>query len=166
MVACEAKTGKAKYFDKSDLKQDNYDIFMASSCIPYVCLPYMVYGEPYYDGALADPVPLEKAFALGCDKVVLVLTLPIDTKRNAKQDKFLADRIRKNYPLAADKLEHRAELYNSCIIQAREFQRDGKLLVISPDDTCGVSTLSRNKNNLISLYHKGYKDGEKIQFFL
>ncbi len=93
-------------------------------------------------------------------------TLPVGTERNAKQDKFLANRIRKNYPLAADKLEHRAELYNSCIVQARKYQRDGKLLVISPDDTCGVNTLSRNQNNLISLYHKGYKDGEKINLFL
>lgn len=87
-------------------------------------------------------------------------------KDDLKQDKFLSDRIRKNYPLAADKLEHRAELYNSCIIDARKYQRDGKLLIISPDDTCGVSTLSRNKNNLISLYQKRYKNGEKITLFL
>lgn len=166
VVACEAKTGEPKYFDKNDLAQDNYDIFKASSSIPYVCPPYMIYDEPYYDGALADPVPLDKAFEMGCDKIVLILTLPVDTERSAKQDKILANRIRKNYPLAADKLEHRAELYNSCIAQARNYQRDGKLLIISPDDTCGVSTLSRNKDNLISLYRKGYKNGEKIHFFL
>lgn len=166
VVASEAETGKPKYFDKTDLQQDNYDIFKASSAIPYVCPPFIINGTPYYDGALADPVPVEKAFQLGCDKLVLILTLPMEKERNSKQDKFLADRIRKNYPLAADKLEHRADLYNSCIVEARKYQHDGKLLVISPDDTCGVSTLSRNQNNLISLYKKGYKDGEKIKFFL
>lgn len=166
VVASEAETGNPKYFDKDDLKQDNYDILKASSAIPYVCPPYIINGTSYYDGALTDPVPIKKAFEMGCDKVVLILTLPIEKQRNSKQDKFLSDRIRKNYPLAADKLEHRAELYNSCIIDARKYQRDGKLLIISPDDTCGVSTLSRNKNNLISLYQKGYKDGEKITLFL
>lgn len=132
----------------------------------FVGLDYIYGTLSNSDGALADPVPLDKAFEMGCDKIVLILTLPVGTERNAKQDKFLANCIRKNYPLAADKLEHRAELYNSCIVQARKYQRDGKLLVISPDDTCGVSTLSRNQNNLISLYHKGYKDGEKINLFL
>ena len=36
VVATNALTGEAKYFDKSDLAQDNYDIFKASSAIPFV----------------------------------------------------------------------------------------------------------------------------------
>jgi len=166
VVASEAETGNPRYFDKSDLRQDNYDIFKASSCIPFVCPPYIINGTPYYDGALSDPVPIEKALEMGCDKVVLVLTLPVERERNAKQDNFLANRIQKKYPIAAQKLKQRAELYNTSIKKAKELEKEGKVLIISPDDTCGVSTLSTNQNNLISLYKKGYKDGEKITSFL
>ena len=36
----------------------------------------MIQGVPYYDGALGDPVPVEKAFQLGCERVVMILTKP------------------------------------------------------------------------------------------
>lgn len=56
----------------------DYSILKASSAIPFVCRPYDVDGVPYYDGALDDPVPVEKAFQPGCDKVVVILSRPKD----------------------------------------------------------------------------------------
>lgn len=76
IVATEARTGKPRYFTKADLRQDDYRPLMASCCIPVVDQPYFMDGVPYYDGGLADPVPLEKAFALGCDRVAVILTKP------------------------------------------------------------------------------------------
>lgn len=72
-VATNAITGEVRYFDKSDFAQDNYDIIKASCSIPLICPPYIIKGTPYYDGALSDPIPVEKAFSMGCDKVVLIL---------------------------------------------------------------------------------------------
>lgn len=63
VVATNAETGEVKYFDKGDMKQDCYDILKASSAIPFVCHPYSVESIPYYDGALSDPAPIEKAFS-------------------------------------------------------------------------------------------------------
>lgn len=166
VIATNAETGNAHYFQKRKMKRNHYDAFKASSAIPYVCPPYVIDGVPYFDGALSDPVPIEKAFSWGCDKVVLILSLPVDTIRDNKQDTFLAKRIQRKYPLAAKKLEKRAEVYNSCVQLAKEYEKEGKLLIIAPDDTCGVSTLSRNQDDLIALYYKGYKDGEKVINFI
>lgn len=166
VVATEAISGDAKYFTKDDMQENQYDIFKASSCIPFVCPPYIINDTLYYDGALADPVPIQKAFELGCDKVVLLLTLPIDTIRNSKQDITLANRIRKKYPVSADKLKHRSQLYNENVLLAQNYEKEGKVFIIAPDDTCGVGTLSRNQSDLISLYYKGYKDGKKIHNFI
>lgn len=165
-VATEAETGRAKYFDKSYLRQDNYDIFKASSAIPFVCKPYEIGGIAYYDGALADPVPIQKAFDMGCDRVVLLLTLPLDTKRSQEQDIKLAKRIRRKYPIAADRLEQRALRYMDGINYARRCELSGKLLIVAPDDTCGVSTLCREPEALLRLYDKGRQDGRKILDFL
>ena len=165
-VATEAETGRAKYFDKSYLQQDNYDIFKASSAIPFVCKPYEIGGIAYYDGALADPVPIQKAFDMGCDRVVLLLTLPLDTKRSQEQDIKLAKRIRRKYPIAADRLEQRALRYMDDINYARRCELTGKLLIVAPDDTCGVSTLCREPEALLRLYDKGRQDGRKILDFL
>ncbi len=165
-VATEAETGNATYFDKSDIAQDDYSVLKASSAIPFVCHPYAVGETLYYDGALGDTVPVEKAFQLGCDKVVLLLTLPKDTVRTSKTDRKLAARIRKKYPLAAEKLEQRAEHYNEGIALAKKLAAEGKVLIVAPDDTCGVSTLSRDADALRRLYEKGYQDGKNISDFL
>lgn len=166
VVATEAETGKARYFEKRDIAQDDYGIMKASSAIPFVCRPYEVRGVPYYDGALADPIPIEKAFEMGCDKVVLLLTLPADTVRSSDKDRRLARGIRNRYPLSAAALEQRAQRYNEGVALARRYAEQGKVLIVAPDDTCGVSTLKRNADNMRKLYEKGYRDGVKIVPFL
>lgn len=165
-VATNAKTGEAKYFGKDDLHQDDYSVLKASSAIPFVCHPYEVCGIPYYDGALGNTVPIQKAFELGCDKVVLILTKPKDVRRTPKKDKLLAGRIQRKYPLAAEKLRHRADQYNQGIALAKEYEKNGQVLIIAPDDTCGVDTLTKDQDALKRFYDKGYRDAGAIESFL
>ncbi len=166
VVATDAVTGRAKYFDKSDIVQDDYGIMKASSAIPFVCRPYEINGVPYFDGALGDPVPVAKAFELGCDRVILILTKPEAEIRSPKNDEKVADRIRKKYPAAADSLCKRAERYNEGVALAQKYAREGKALILSPDDTCGVDTLKKSRRSLLRLYDKGYGDALKIPEFL
>ncbi len=166
VVATNALTGESKYFDKGDIRQDDYSVMKASSSIPFVCKPYEVRGLPYYDGALGDPVPVEKAFRLGCDRVVVILTKPEHVLRTPKKDEKLAAFIRKKYPAAAEKLCKRARLYNEEVALAKEYAGQGKALIIAPDDTCGVDTLTKDREALHRLYEKGYADGKKIKDYL
>ena len=166
VVATDAQMGQAKYFGKEDIRQDDYDIFKASSSIPFVCKPYEIQGVPYYDGALSDPVPVEKAFQLGCDRVVVILTKPEQELRTPERDEKVAARIRKKYPFAAEKLCQRAQHYSESVALSQEYAKHGKALIISPDDTCGVDTLKKDKSSLKRLYEKGYGDGARITSFL
>ena len=137
-----------------------------TGAIPFVCPPYPIDGKLYYDGALGDPVPVEKAFQLGCDRVVVLLTKPEKELRNSKKDEKLAGGIRRRYPAAAERLCQRAQKYNSSVALVQEYVRQGKALIVAPDDTCGVDTLKKDKKALHKLYEKGYKDGRKIADFL
>ncbi len=166
VVATEAETGKTKYFEKGDISQDNYDVMKASCAIPFVCHPYPVGETFYFDGALADPVPVQKAFALGCDKVIVLLTKPESEIRTSEKDERMAHLIRRHYPEAAKQLCQRANLYNAGVAAAKEYALEGKALIVAPDDTCGVRTLTRDKTALDRLYQKGYVDGKKIEAFL
>lgn len=165
-VATNAQTGAAKYFDKNDLHQDDYSVLKASSAIPFVCHPYAVDGTLYYDGALGDTVPIEKAFACGCDRVVLILTKPRDLIRVPGTDGKFAKRIQKKYPLSADRLRQRAQQYNLGVAKAKEYEAQGRVLIVAPDDTCGVDTLTKDRDALKRFYEKGYRDAEKIGSFL
>ncbi len=166
VVAAQAETGQTRYFTKADISQDHYDIFKASCSIPFVCKPYVIDGEPFFDGALADPVPVEKAFCLGCDRVVLLLTRPEGVLRTPDRDQKLAAHIRKHYPKAADALEQRAQRYNDGVALAQRYAAQGRALILSPDDTCGVSTLSRDAEDMRRLYDKGYQDAQQLPAFL
>lgn len=166
IVATDARTGRVKYFDKGDIKQDRYDILKASSAIPFVCHPYDVEGIPYFDGALGDPVPVQKAFDCGCEKTVVILTKPERELRTSNQDEKFARRIQKKYPEAAKALRERARRYNEGVMIASEYAKKGCALIVSPDDTCGVDTLTRDKEAMDRLYEKGYQDAEKIHHFI
>ena len=165
VIATDAQTGEAAYFDKSYLAQDSYDPLKASSSIPFFNKPYIINGKPYYDGALGNPVPVAKAFELGCDCIVLILTKPADKPREVGSDAKIAKRIQKKYPQAAEQLCLRAEHYNEGVALAKEYAAQGKLIIVSPDDTCGVDTLHKDKQSLQKLYDKGYADGQAIKEF-
>lgn len=165
VVACNAVTGETKYFDRRDIKRDCYDVLKASSTLPVVNQPYVVDGVPYYDGGLADPVPVEKAFADGCDKVVLLLSRPLDFVRVPDKDEKVAKRIRKKYPKAANELSLRYKKYNDSVALAKKYAEQGKVLILAPDDCLGVDTLTKDKEKIAKLYQKGIEDGKRIQAF-
>ena len=166
VVATDALTGLPRYFSKQDIKCNDYAPMKASCAIPVVCHPYEVEGRKYFDGALSDPVPVQKAFDMGCDKVVLLLTKPRNFRRNPDRDEKVARLLEESYPEAAQALRGRAKRYNEEVSMAKLLAPTGKVLIVAPDDTCGVGTLTRDPELLHELYSKGYADGIKIREFL
>ena len=165
-IATDAVTGKAHYFGKKDIWRDHFDVFKASSAIPVACRPVSIQGRRYFDGALSDTIPIDLAFEKGCDRVVLLLTKPKNIRRRSGHDNDLARLISLRYPKAAENLSERAGRYNAGVYRAMKYAREGKLLIVAPDNTCGVSTLTRDRNALGKLYDKGYHDAEAIGDFI
>lgn len=166
VVATVAETGHARYFNKNDMTQDDYSILKASSALPVVCRPYAIDGRLYFDGALGDAVPVRKAFEEGCDKVVVILTRPEHILRSSERDEKIARRLRRKYPQAAERLRLKAEQYNRSVMLAQSYAKQGKAIIIAPDDISGVDTISKNKEALQRMYQKGYHDAEMIKAFL
>ena len=164
-VATNALTGEAKYFEIGDYTQDDYSVLKASCSLPVVCKPYFIGGVPYYDGGVSDPVPLEKAFADGCEKAVLILTKPIETSSASSRNSAAAKILKNKYPNTSAALMKMAEKYETCVKKALELQQQGKVLIIAPDNTCGMSTLTKDKAKIDAMYRKGYSDAEKIKNF-
>ena len=86
VVACNALDGSTKYFDKSDIGFDQMDPVKASSAVPVACKPYVIDDVPYYDGGIADPVPVQKALDDGNERAVLILTRLKDVLREQRKD--------------------------------------------------------------------------------
>ena len=165
-VATDAATGKPLYFPKESLRKGDLRVLEASSALPVACRPIELGGSLCYDGGITDPIPYMKAFEMGADKVVAILTKPRHFHREPGKDRWIADAISRKYPEAGRAMALRAETYNRQLDGMERYEKEGRLLAIAPDDTCGVTTLRHRHDDIMRLYGKGYKDAERIMPFL
>ena len=60
----------------------------------------------------------------------------------------------------------RAIRYNTQLWLAKQYEKQGKVLIVAPDDIGGMSTLTKDRDMIEALYHKGYRDAEVIKDFV
>lgn len=164
IVATDAETAQPVYFDKSDLKQDDYRPVCASSSDPEFCKPYSYNGKTYFDGYIADPLPVERALQDGCDRLIVLLTLPKTHMRSNRAFAALSEKLKK-YPVIAAKAATGAELYNRALSRCLELEKQGKALILFPENV-HLHPLEKDKNKIKALYQEGFANGEKVQQFL
>ena len=166
IVATNAETGEPVYFTKNDLKKDCYSPIIASSCVPVANKAYEIDGVPYFDGGLSDPIPYEKAFEMGCERVVVVLTRPRNEERISDKDDLFAHILSRSYPESARKLNERAVRYNSQLAAVEQLEAEGRALIIAPDDIGHLKTLTRDMDQLKALYRKGLVAAKALNGFM
>lgn len=165
IVTTDAQTGNPVFFDKQDVRKNDYGVLSASCNLPVVNRAYIFRGREYYDGGLSDPIPVRYAFDDGCDKVVAILTLPKDYFRSSQDDKRAA-RLLRAYPKIRERIINRASLYNRELEELLRLEKQGKVLIIAPHAKADMDTLGKNKAVIESLYREGYQSAEKILDFL
>ena len=153
------RTGQAEYVRITDTWKQ-MDVIRASASLPIICQPVEWNGEKYLDGGLADNIPLDKCLELGCDKVVIVLTRPMDYVRND----HIAPLCRLAFPRYKALLRtigQRNEKYNARIQQILELERRGKVFVIRPSENRPVGRLEKDPDKLRALHALGVQDATK-----
>ena len=161
-----ADDGKGTFFSKEDMAVDDYTLLKATSCMPGVCRPIKMGDETYFDGGLAEPIPVHKAFSDGCDKVVLILSKP--RKEYCKPlfaTKVLSARLRK-YPYVLEEMKTLHSRCNGIFENIARREKEGKVLVVEPKDRFGMNTLTTDTEPIMKMYNQGYTDAERIISFL
>jgi len=166
VVATNAETGRPRYFTLDDMKQDDYGVIKASSCVPAIDRPYKIDGIPYFDGGLSDPIPIRHALAEGYDKIVLVLTRPRDNYRKPGNDIRIARGLFRRWPNTARALYRRASYYNRSLEIAKQYEKEGRVLIIAPKSIGSMKTLTRSKESIWMMYEEGRRDGKAIRAYL
>lgn len=162
VVATDAESGNPVYFNKKYLTRDNYDVIKASCAVPLMNKPYAVNGHEYFDGGVSDPLPVDKAFADGCDKIVAVLTRPVDfVKKPEKFDLVIHRSLGEKYPEVYGKIHTRHEAYNRSLEKLRAYQKEGRAVIIAPPSGSSISIASKDAKKLKKVYEQGYADAEK-----
>lgn len=168
VVVTNAKTGKAEYLYPKDFRKGCPEL-VASCAMPVATKPVQLGKDFYYDGGLADSIPLQRAFDDGCEKCVVILTQDRDfVKQPIGHDKAVKKVIKK-YPAVAEKLLDRHNMYN----EEREFvfeqEKAKNAFVICPREPLHCPTLEKDSDRLREIYNMGYEQGleniEKVKAF-
>lgn len=164
IVATDVETAEPVYFDKSVLKQDDYRAICASSCDPEACKPYQYNGKYYFDGYVSDPLPVERALSDGCEKLIILLTLPKDHMRSSRSFEAKAAKLKK-YPAIAEKIARGAEIYNRELQICLDLEKEGRALLLYPRQN-PVHPLEKDKAKILASYREGFGAGEMAAAFL
>ena len=163
-VTTEAETATPRYFTKEDFRKDDYTVLKAACALPVACRPVKIGDKKYFDGGVSDPIPIKKAFADGCDKVIVCITQPRDFRKTKISP--LANILLANHRKVLENVLIMHHMYNNGIEELLELERQGKVLVVDPEFCFGVDTIKRDKQGMQSLYELGYRDGKKIEDFV
>lgn len=154
-VVTDGESGKPVYFPKDSIKRDDLTVIKASCCLPAICKPVVIDGRDSFDGGISDPIPFQKAFDMGCDKVVVVISKPVDYRKSPQKHMPIIKAALSKYPNVFDRIAIRHEVYNRQLEQAIKLQEEGKIIILAPQDCHGVNTLTREPDSLEKLYEEG-----------
>ncbi len=166
IVSTDAVTGETVYFNFKNMQRNDYYELKASCCIPIICAPIEKNNRYFYDGGLSDPIPVKKALADGCEKVIVSLTLPRDYFKSHKAPKGMYEHFLKKYPKSSCLMYSMIDKYNEDLLYLLELEKQGKALIIAPDNCCGVTTLKHKNEDVETLYFKGYNNAKAIIDFI
>ena len=169
VVVTNAKTGKAEYYGKESMTQDDYRLVMASCAIPAACRPVQINGNLYYDGGISDAIPVGHALEQ-CERLVVILSKNRDYVRTPQGMRFLYSRLCRKYPKIIEAIDHRHTAYNENLKQVFDLEKKGTAFVFAPSEKIHVGTYSMDEKAEIALYELGIKDfrsrQEELKTFL
>ena len=160
-VVTNLGTGKAEYFPVPRDYDNSFTLLQATCALPLLFPIYHIDGKPVMDGGAADAIPFRRAFAQGCDKVVVCLTHERSyVRRPEKLEKLIDKRYGKQYPHFCQTMHKRAEVYNADRAELFELERQGKALVFAPLVTEGFSRMERDITKIKTMWEDGHHQGE------
>lgn len=168
-TATDLESGKAAYL--APLKAGELmGTLMASCSLPYVSPPVSVAGRRYLDGGIADSIPVRKALADGCDRLVVVLTQPRGFRKDVSGEDGLKGKVTRaitcalygKYPEFCEALLTRNRRYNETLDFIDGLEKAGQAITVRPEVQPGLDRLERDPLVLDGLYRSGYADASAL----
>ena len=157
-VVTNMETGKPEYIKIDDLKDKvQLEYLRASGSMPYVSKPVIIKGKKYLDGGISDSIPIEKIMSMGFDKVVVILTRPIQYRKKKGNEKIPQIYYHK-YPKLVETINNRYKMYNEEVEKVIQLEKEKKIFVIRPSRTVGIKRIERDIDKIQEMYDLGKSD--------
>ncbi len=157
-----AQTGHPEYFDGHKLDRKG-KMLQASCALPLMFPAIQIHGVPYYDGGIADPIPVRKSIREGNEKNLIVLTRPKEYRKElSRSTKATAKILGRKYPRLPELLLNRHLRYNETVKFCERQEKAGKAVILRPDHP--IESLEKDIDILQQTYDMGYRAAkENIQ---
>ncbi|MBQ8002276.1 MAG: patatin family protein [Clostridia bacterium] len=141
---------------------NSWKVLIASCALPLLFQPVTINSSQYLDGGIAEPVPVDKALADGCDKVIVITTREKSYVKTKDVGASLSARIYRKYPKVASLLKRRTTLYNQSRDNLKQLESEGRIFWIAPRDTSSWGRTDKSSDKLQQIYNEGYETALSI----
>lgn len=163
-VVTNCETGETEYRENLRDKDSLFNNVKASCSVPFVCDPVEMEGFHYLDGSLTDSLPIARALEQGCDKVVIVLTRPVnESPTDYSRYRPVINRMyRKKYPNLCEALFNRKNAYLEQVKYMERMEREGKVFIIRPTEH-SIGHFERSLDKIEEYYKLGYDNASELK---
>ena len=162
MVVCtDVLTGQAVYHKMDRVDYDELEWLRASASMPLASKVVEVAGHKLLDGGVADSIPLAYFESIGYDRNVVILTQPEGyVKHRTKLMPLMRIGLRR-YPEMIQAMDRRYLMYNRELEFVRQAEREGRCLVIRPDEKLPIGHISHDPEEMERVYQIGREMGDR-----
>ena len=150
------ETGKPEYI-KITNAFNQMETLRATSAMPFVSKMVELETGKYLDGGIADSIPIEKCKELGYDKIIVVLTRPIEYRKK-KSNTLIAKLKYSKYPNLVNVINNRYKNYNDTVEKIIDMENKKEIFVIRPTKKVEIKRIERNPEKLQEMYDLGISD--------
>lgn len=168
-VCTDVETGLPVYKKLEEGTHLTYDWIRASASMPLASKVVELEGMKVLDGGVADSIPLKFFESIGYDRNVVILTQPEGYVKEHNRLMPLMRIALKKYPKMIEALDQRHIMYNCQLDYVRQAEREGRCIVIRPDDKLPIGHISHDPEQMQRVYEQGrdmgFRNIERLKEF-
>ncbi|AWB53804.1 patatin family protein [Pasteurella multocida] len=153
------QTGEAEYVKLDDVFNE-MEVLRATSAMPFVSKMVEINGQYYLDGGIADSIPLKKCQALGYDKIIVVLTRPLEYRKKPTPS-WIFNLFYRDYPHLVEKLKTRYQNYNDTVEEIIRLNNNKDIFVIRPSHHLPIGRIEKDVEKVQAMYDLGITDAKR-----
>ena len=129
----------------------------ATSAMPFVSKLVEIDGKKYLDGGISDSIPIEKCKELGYNKIIVILTRPIEYRKKKANETITKMKYSK-YPNLVQCINNRYKNYNNTVEKIIDMENRKEIFVIRPSKQITLKRIEKDENKLQEMYNLGIED--------
>ena len=156
-VVTDAIEANAEYYSFGD--GEWMPKMIASGTLPIlVRTPSLIDGRRKFDGGVADPLPVEKAYEMGAKKIIVIRTYEKKFRRKLKIENYIGALLSREYPKLRKALLVHDKTYTRALDFINNPPSDCEIVQLCPPEKLKSKRDSKN----IEILKADYKLGKKV----